>query len=329
MTGESNPIAALIEYTGKKYESSKLQEFYNKFYPEFPYKAEGLDVQLHISNFVVWLIIEKRLPETGRTMLEDFVEEHPGLDEESRRNFLAMNNPVSSEFIVLSKNGQVLNIKDTKTQKRYAVKLPIPLQGVGANTMIMGRIYPFGSHYLLGGALGVYNSPMIMDTDIVMESYNNGRIAKAEGIILSGNTALTAILNKYPSQWIDGMCHAFSLDTKRRRNEKANMIAGHLKNNIQAITDALSEKSKSALRLVLKNNGLVRYNALKDYDDEIPFWWNNERPVSSIGVLRLKGLLAVGKMPQNGRMYKAALIPKDVREKLNEMRFGEDAHEEK
>lgn len=66
--------------------------------------------------------------------------------------------------------------------------------------------------------------------------------------------------------------------------------------------------------MILANEGFVQYGKLKEYDDDITFWWNNDLPTSTIGVLRLKGLLVVGKMPIAGRMYKVALIPKEIRE---------------
>ena len=58
---------------------------------------------------------------------------------------------------------------------------------------------------------------------------------------------------------------------------------------------------------------------LKDYDDEITFWWNEDPPTSTIGVLRLNALLAVGRMPIGERMYKIALIPADIKDELQSL----------
>ena len=63
----------------------------------------------------------------------------------------------------------------------------------------------------------------------------------------------------------------------------------------------------------------MKYGKLKNYDDEITFWWNEDPPNSTIGILRLKALLAVGKMPLAGRMYRVALIPSDIRDDLQKM----------
>ncbi|MBI2647376.1 hypothetical protein HYW99_02775 [Candidatus Woesearchaeota archaeon] len=115
------------------------------------------------------------------------------------------------------------------------------------------------------------------------------------------------------------MCNALSISTKGRKEEKVKYIAEHLNINLSSILAELPDKSKDALKLILKNGGYIRYGELKEFDDELPYWWNNEQPASSIGILRLYGLLTVGKMPYSGRMFKVALIPKDIKEELEKI----------
>ena len=78
----------------------------------------------------------------------------------------------------------------------------------------------------------------------------------------------------------------------------------------------IPKKSREALKLVLDNGGFVKYGKLKSYDDEITFWWSDDPPTSTIGVLRLNALLVVGRIPMAGRMHKVALIPVDIRDEL-------------
>jgi hypothetical protein len=316
MIDENNFKQVLFEYAAEKY-GEKFLEFYDKFFDEFPYDIEGLPDELHFKNFIDWLIIEKPLPHTGKTVVEEFVDEHSGLDEEMKQKLLQMKNVISSEFVVISKKQLNLKIKDRKSEKMYTVVLYSNNPDISSNTIIKGRIHAFGDHYKFAGIFTTYNSPMIMDSDILMSSFNERSIKDAENIILSANTKLTAILNKYPFQWVDGICEQLSIDA-RKKNIKAKMIAYKLQNELADILKNIPDKSKEALKLVLNNNGYVNYGQLKEYDDEITFWWNEDPPTSTVGILRLNALLVVGKMPMKGRMYKVALIPKDIREELEE-----------
>ena len=79
MIDEDNFKQVLFDYACKKY-GKRFQEFYDKFFDEFPYDYEGLDEELHFKNFTDWLIIEKSLPDRGKTIVEEFIDEHPELD---------------------------------------------------------------------------------------------------------------------------------------------------------------------------------------------------------------------------------------------------------
>ena len=231
-----------------------------------------------------------------------------------KQNLLGMKNVISSEFIVLSKNNLELALKDRKTGKIYPTRLYSNVSGIGRNTLITGRIHPFGTFYRFAGAFMSYNSPMILDADVLMNAFEDKSIERVESMILAPYAKLTAILNKYPFQWIDGICDELGIDIKEIKDAKVRLIADKLQGNIQEIIAKLPQKSKEALNLILNNGGFLQYGKLKAYDDDISFCWNECPPTSTIGILRLKGILAVGKMPIAGRMYKVALIPKDIRE---------------
>lgn len=315
MIDENNFKDILVEYATTKY-GDKLAEFHDKFYDEFPYKLEGLDKKSYVKNFMDWLIFEKKLPNTGKTIVEEYIDEYPDMDESEKQKLIGTMEFIVSEFIVLSKKGLNLKVKDRKTGKIYNAIFQINIPAVGINSLLIGRIHHFGGIYLFAGAFGVYNSPMILDPDIMMNAYEESMIRDAEKLILSDYSKLTAILNKYPSQWVDGICSELSLDTKGRKNIKSQIIAEKLKKDMHLILTTLPEKSKEVLKIILNNRGYVNYGKLKEFDDEISFWWINNPPTSTIGILRVKGLLAVGKMPKNGRMYEVALIPEDIREEI-------------
>ncbi len=55
---------------------------------------------------------------------------------------------------------------------------------------------------------------------------------------------------------------------------------------------------------------------------EMDFFWKEEKPVSTIGMLRQKGLMVVGKMVFGDRQFKVAFIPVEIREGLKSVLRG-------
>ncbi len=315
-------LLELYDYCGTKYNKKEMTGFLNRFGEKIPYHIKGIDQGNFIRNFMDWFVLERIVPETGKNLTESYVEEHLELDEEIKKKILNTKNVIFSEFVVIAKNGLNIKLKDRKNGSYYNVVQISNNPQIQANTMILGRIFPYGNIHRFAGAMALMHTPMILDTDIMMHAYEKKEIERTESILLSPSTKLTAVLNKYPFQWVDGMCETLSLETGGRKNEKAKNIAGKLMMNFPKVINDLPEKSKEALIFILKNGGFVKYNLLKDYDDEITWWWNNSPPESTIGLLRLHGLLIVGKMPQGSKLYKVALIPKDIQIELQKIGFG-------
>lgn len=315
MIDEENYRNILVGYAFEKY-GKQFQEFHDEFYDEFPYKRANLPDNLYLENFVTWLIFEKPLPATGKTIVEEFVDENSDMDEELKQKLLRTQDVVSSGFIVLSKKGLRLKLKDQRTSESYILILDHDNPHIGPNSLITGRIHPFGNRFRFLGAFSIQTSPYILHPGVLMERYNEGSIADAEKITLHPRSRMTAIYNKYPSQWVNGTCNRLGLSTKGKKNIKVKKIASKVSSDLASILESVPDKSREALKLALDNGGYVKYGKLKGFDDEITFWWEEEPPTSTIGLLRLNALLAVGKMPMSGRMFRVALIPVDIRDDL-------------
>ena len=312
-------LPELYNYCHQKYNKTEMTQFINSLEDEFPYHIEGMDTNNLIRSFMDWFVLEKIIPQTGKRLTESYVEEHPELDEETKQKILNTKNIIISEFIVIAKDGLNLKLKDRKNGSYYSVVQISNNPQIQANTMILGRIFPWGQIYRFAGVMALAHTPMILDPEIMMHHYEKKEIERTESIILSPSTKLTAVLNKYPFQWVDGMCSILSLGTGGRKNDKARDIAEKIVTDLSVIIDKLPDRSKEALKFILNNGGFVKYGLLKDYDNEISWWWNNHPPKSTIGLLRLYGLVVVGKMPQGTKLYKTALIPKELQEKLKEI----------
>ena len=106
---------------------------------------------------------------------------------------------------------------------------------------------------------------------------------------------------------------------ERLKEEKIRSIKNKIVNDLPQIVLKLPEKAKEALAFCIKQDGVVKYGKLKDYDDDMDFFWKEEKPVSTIGILRRKGLMVVGKMTFGDRQFKVAFIPVEIREELKSM----------
>ncbi|NJD54125.1 MAG: hypothetical protein FIB07_14820 [Candidatus Methanoperedens sp.] len=313
MINEKNVNQAIFDYSNKKY-GKRLKELFKRYLDEFPEKDAELPEEKWRNNFLSWLFFEKVLPETGMTIAEEFAENTPDLSPEMRVNVMQMKNIIRSRFIVISRKGLFLKIKDMEGNKVYKVKLHASCP-VYPNAVLTGRIHPFGDHYRFAGVFFMSTSPLILDPDILMSAYENKGLKKIESILLRKGSSLQSIMNKYPAHWIDWMCKHYGLK-ERLKTEKVRAIENKIANDLPQIVSELPEKSKEALDFCIKQGGFVKYGQLKEYDDDMDFFWKEGKTLSTIGLLRQKGLLVVGKMVYGDRQFKVAFIPVEIRDGL-------------
>ncbi|CAG0978039.1 MAG: hypothetical protein MPEBLZ_04396 [Candidatus Methanoperedens nitroreducens] len=313
MINEENVNQAIFDYSNKKY-GKRSKELFQRYVDEFPEKDVELPDEKWRNNFLAWLFFEKVLPETGMTIAEEFAKNTPDLSPEMRENVLQMKNIIRSRFIVISRKDLFLKIKDMEGNKIYKVKLHAP-SPVYPNAVLTGRIHPFGDHYRFAGVFFMSTSPLILDPDILMSAYENDGLKKIESIPLRKGSSLQSIMNKYPAHWIDWMCKHYGLK-ERLKTEKVRAIENKIVNDLSQIVSELPEKSKEALAFCIKQGGFVKYGQLKDYDDDMDFFWKEGKTLSTIGLLRQKGLLVVGKMVFGERQFKVAFIPNELRDGL-------------
>lgn len=313
MIDEENVNQAIYDYADEKY-GEQLHELFLQYYDEFPEKDWELPNETWSNNFLAWLFFEKVLPKTGLTIAEEFAENTPELSPEMKENVLQMKNIIRSKFIVISKKGSFLKIKDQKRGDVYNIKL-LTESPVSPNSVINGRIHPFSDHYRFAGVFQMSISPLILDPGVLFGAYENDQLKKIESIPLRRVSSLKSILNKYPAHWIDRMCMDYGL-TERLKKDKVRLIEAKIINDLPQIVLKLPKKSKEALAFCIEQGCIVKYGRLKKYDDDMDFFWKEGNPVSTIGLLRQKGLMVVGKMVFGDRRFKVAFIPVEIREGL-------------
>jgi hypothetical protein len=313
MIDEENVNQEIFEYADKKY-GKQSEELFQRYLNEFPEKDVKLPKETWSNNFLAWLFFEKVLPQTGMTIADEFAKNTPDLSPEMKETVLKMKNIIRSEFVVISKKDLFLNIKDTKSSEVYKVKLHAP-SPISPNFVLTGRIHPFGDHYRFAGVFLVSTSQLLLDPDILMSAYENDGLKKIESMPLRKGSSLQSIMNKYPAHWIDWMCKHYDLKEKLK-TEKVRAIESKIVNDLPRIVSNLPEKSKEVLAYCIKEGGFVKYGQLKDFDDDMDFFWKEGKTLSSIGLLRQKGLMVVGKMVYGERQFKVAFIPVEIRDGL-------------
>jgi hypothetical protein len=152
--------------------------------------------------------------------------------------------------------------------------------------------------------------------DELMYFYDKSMKEKYDSIPISLNTKITALLNKYPIQWIDGICRTLGIPVEQVKKEKVSVISDMISDvaKLKEIINSLSADSKKILHLVYENGGWVSYGGLaREFggEEKDSWWWDEKPPSSPIGHLRLHALLGVG---NSRRMDKVAVIPMEVME---------------
>jgi DNA-directed RNA polymerase subunit F len=142
---------------------------------------------------------------------------------------------------------------------------------------------------------------------------------------------LSAALSKTPVQWLDAACTAFRINlrgsARRSRRARIESLTARL-SDIDELAAAILEippHARAALRRVLDAGGWLRLSTLtRDFGDMIGdgWFWNEHPPQSSLGELRRRMLLFVGRAAitragKTGRKaLKVAVIPEDLRAPL-------------
>ena len=148
-------------------------------------------------------------------------------------------------------------------------------------------------------------------------SYLVNKMGEIESVIIGAKTTISTILNKYPAHWIDGICDNLKVQrSSLHKKEKIAKILDKILQNAESILAGISEEEKKCLRVVAGAGGMLKYSKLKEFGDEMPYWWPEHGVNSTIEKLRSKGLLFVGKTMISGRFYKMALIARELVPKI-------------
>ncbi len=155
--------------------------------------------------------------------------------------------------------------------------------------------------------------------------------ADEENKNINVQVALDSALGQCPNAWIDAACRANRVVLRGRvRHDRRAKIAALISNltDHEVLARAVIElpaHARAALRRVLEQGGWARLSELTRLFGGMKgdgWFWDEQPPRSSLGELRRRGLLYVGRtsLKKSGgpgkRFFKVAVVPKDLRELL-------------
>jgi hypothetical protein len=144
-----------------------------------------------------------------------------------------------------------------------------------------------------------------------------------ESASLKPNTRLRTALNKLPSHWVEGICQQVDPGEARTRKGRIEKLALWLprEENLRKVWDTLPLPSREVLCwIVSEKRGSVKMQSLSrryGVDTDITWWWNEgQTPATPLGLLRINGLVYVGRVYEGGRRFRIAVVPVELRKAL-------------
>lgn len=146
---------------------------------------------------------------------------------------------------------------------------------------------------------------------------------QVENVPLRADTRLATALRKLPAHWLEGMCEHHGIEDPGTRKGRVERLAAHLDSikRLRRIWRSLPLPSREMLGwLVAEKEGWVKIQQLSrryGTDPDISWWWNEGQvPETPLGLLRLNGLVYVGRTREGKRRVRIASVPVDLREAL-------------
>ncbi|MER5175176.1 MAG: hypothetical protein ABJB76_01670 [Candidatus Nitrosocosmicus sp.] len=321
---ENNALQLLADYVLWKYGEGDLM----KLEDQCTYNLDFDDEDKVYKQILTWLMLERKDPKTGKTSVEEFVEMFVNNNSELAKKILGMRNIITDTFLILENKGNNILFMEDSKRKKFSVQVKSEhsyMYTIGR--FVEGRIHPWGDVYKFAGIIKLKksNEEILKETglimpDLVMKWHEKKFKEDAESIVINKGSSLQSILNKLPSEWINALCSRLHIKRVGKKSDKVKKIVTVLlSTRLQVVTNKLPKDALEALELVKQNDGVIRYSELvKKYGgDDFGLWWEKNPPITPIGTLRIHGLLIVGRMLKGERLFKTAMIPKDILQNMN------------
>lgn len=321
---DKNALQLLADYVLWKYGEEEVM----KLKDQCTYNLDFDDEDKVYKQILTWLMFERKNPQTGKTSVEEFVEKFVNNNSDLAKKILGMRNIITDTFFILKNKDNILIVEDPRRKKFMVQIFPEHSFMYAVGRSVEGRIYPWGDMYKFAGIVKLMKSSeeILQETGLIMPGlvtkwYEKKFKENAESIIINKSSSLQSILNKLPPEWINAMCSSFRIKRSGKKRDKVKKIVTVLPSSkhLQVVINSLPKDALEALVLVKQNDGVMKYSELvkKCGDDDFGFLWEKNPLKTPIGILRIHGLLIVGRMLKGERLYKTAIIPKEILQNMN------------
>lgn len=320
---ENNALQRIADYVLWKYGENEVM----KLEDQCTYNLDFDDEEKVYKQILTWLMFERKDPYTGKTSVEEFVEKFVNDNSELAKKILGMRNIITDTFLILENKNNILFVEDSHRKKFRVQIFPEHSSMYTIGRSVKGRIHPWGDVYKFAGIIKLMKSKeeILKETGLIMpgllmKQYEKKFKEDAESIIINKSSSLQSLLNKLPSEWINALCSRLHIKRFGKKSDKVKKIVTVLlSTHLQEVINTLPKDALEALALIKRNDGVIRYSELvkKCGGDDFGLWWEKNPPNTAIGILRIHGLLIVGKMLKGERLYKTAIIPKEILQNMN------------
>ncbi|MDN5348588.1 MAG: hypothetical protein PWP65_2153 [Clostridia bacterium] len=162
------------------------------------------------------------------------------------------------------------------------------------------------------------------DGNFLVRYFEEKRRREIEAKPLPVDVGLGRGLKNMPANWLEGTCRIYGLEPKRRRKEREEEIKDFLldNRNLEKVVRELGEEERKILKYLLSRGGWSRLREITRRYGSMEgdgFYWNEREPQSPLGALWCRALVMVGRAEVNGRRWKIAAVPLELREGLRKI----------
>jgi hypothetical protein len=141
---ENNALQLLTDYVQWKYGDQEIMNMQDEC--TFELNFLGDDQAKIYKQILLWLIFERKDPQTGKLAVEEFVEKFVKYDDNNdlAKMMMNMKNITKDVFLVLGNKDDIVFMEDSH-KKKFNIWIPreqVPLYTSGS--FVEGRIYPWG-----------------------------------------------------------------------------------------------------------------------------------------------------------------------------------------
>ena len=294
------------------------QDDFWKHWKECPYDTNLEDESHAVDRACIWYTMERINPQTNVTPLEKFIDTFVS-DQDLAAKFLQTKNPIYDEFdIIRMETDNRVTAVASSTGKAYVVRMGGKISRIFPTMIFEGYICPWESDgtYRSIGIIRFrypYQSTKFLKSLLSLRKLIDKDVNKIASVYITPNITISAYLNKQAVILSKIMGQALGIELPRKA-ERIKAISAALRNDANLYAGISAVEAKCLANILCAPKGFVRYGILKKKFGDDDFKIRNTKEIkTTIGKLRLKGLILAGKIMINGRAYKAVVVPAEVR----------------